>query len=132
MSDIAEHINRVLDGHQEVVHLVQFGLVGDHLSHEEGVQDSVPVQESAASGLADIGFPVADQVELPVPEVDLTQLLVVEHVFLNEVHAMADDSATQLVITTSVALQNSDHKLEHVIEVKSFLQFVDILSTSLH
>ena len=62
MPNIGKHVNRVLDGHQEVVHLVEFGFVGDHLCHEERVQDSVPVQESAASGLTHVSLPIADQV----------------------------------------------------------------------
>lgn len=104
MPDVDKHVDGVFDRHQEVVHLVQLGLVGDHLSHEEGVQNSVPVQESAASGLTHVGLPVADQVKLPVPEVDLTQLFRSKALGLDEVHAVAYDGASELVIASSVAL----------------------------
>jgi len=121
MSYIDQHVNGVFNGHQEVIHLIELVLVGDHFSHEERVQDSVPVEESAASGLTDVCFPVTDQIKLPVPEIDLTQLLRVEYMSLDKIHAMAHDGATQLVVPSSVALQDSDHQLEHVIKVKSSL-----------
>jgi hypothetical protein len=130
MPDIHEHVDWVFDSHQEVVHLVEFSLVSDHFSQQVRVQLSVPEQESAASSLTHVGFPVTNQVELPVPEGDLLKSLSFEALGLHKVHAVADDGTTKLVIATSVTLQNSDHQLQHIVEIESLLHLVHILSTS--
>lgn len=62
MSGVVEHIYRIFDSHQEVIHLVEFVFVLDHFLHEVGVEASLPVEEAAAGGLAHVLFPVGDQV----------------------------------------------------------------------
>ena len=44
---------------------------------------------------------------------------------------MAHDGASQLVVTSFVALQDGDHQLQHVIKGEPFLQLVDVLSACL-
>ena len=128
MSRVIQHIYRIFDSHQEVIHLVELILVLDHLLHQVGVQAALPVEESASGGLSHVLLPVRNQIQLPVPVVNLLQLFRREGRPLHQIHAVSDNGAPQLVVATAVALQNSDQQLEHILEGEALFEFVDVLS----
>jgi hypothetical protein len=75
MPDVPEHVDGVLHCHQEIVELVQLGLVSNHVVHEHWEEFTLPVKESAACSLLYVGFPVGNEVKLCIPVVDLLQFL---------------------------------------------------------
>ena len=71
MSRVVEHIYRVFDSHQEVIHLVELILILDHLLHKIRIQPSLPIQKPASSSLPHILLPIRHKIQLPVPIIDL-------------------------------------------------------------
>lgn len=65
MLDVDQHVEWVVQCHEEVVQLVQSVLVGCYLLEEDGEQRAVPIQESASGGFSDIPLPVGDDVDHP-------------------------------------------------------------------
>lgn len=83
--DVEQHVQRVSQRHQEVVHLVKSLPVAPDTLQKVRHKHSVPVEEPATSGLSHNDLPAADHFELVVPVFDLFELCPVEHIGIYEV-----------------------------------------------
>ncbi len=83
VANIVEHVDRVPQSHQEVIHLIKSMSVSDDLLQKEREESSVPIEESASGRLADHDFPAWHHLELLIPEQDVLELFLSEHVSID-------------------------------------------------
>ena len=74
MLDVHQHVEWIIQSHQEVIQLVQSLLVMRDSLEEHGEEGSVPVQESASSGFSHIPFPVSNDVNPPEIDIQLVSV----------------------------------------------------------
>ena len=74
MLNVIDHIKRIFQGHKEIVHLIESVSIFNNLTKEEWEYGSVPIEESASCGLANILLPIANQFKFSIPVVDLLHL----------------------------------------------------------
>ena len=133
MLDIVEHVEGVLQRHQEVVHLVEAMPVSDDLLEEQGEERSVPVKESAARCFAHDHFPAAHHLQLVIPVLDLLELALVEYVSVDQAQAVRNYRLPELIVAALVALNDVHHELHHVVLDRPLLLLhaVDLLHAAL-
>ena len=123
MLDIVQHVKWIFQCHQEVIHLVQTMPVSDNLFKQKWVQGPMPVKEAASSGLSHNDLPTAHHFQLVVPILDLFEFSLIEHIRIYQAQAMLNDSLSEFVVATFVALDYVHHKLHHIILNISLLFF---------
>ena len=107
--DIVEHIKRVFQRHEEVIHLIKAMSISDNLLEEQGEECSMPVKESAASGLAHDNLPAAHHFKLVVPILDLLEFPLIKHIGIDQTQAMLNYGLSELIKATLVALNDVHH-----------------------
>ena len=134
MLDVVEHVERVLQRHQEVVHLVETMPVSNDLLKEQGEESSVPVEESAARCFAHDHLPATHHLQLVIPVLYLLELALVEDISVDQAQAVLNDCLPELVVATLVALNDIHHELHHVVLDRPLLFFhaVDLLHAALN
>jgi hypothetical protein len=95
--NVDQHLKRVTQSHCKKVQLIKSHLIFSDTLEQSWEQGSVPVEESAASGLANIPLPVGDDVDLPGKEVEILLSLLLQNVIENETLAVIHHSLSQQV-----------------------------------
>lgn len=131
MLDVVEHIERVSQCHQEVVHLIKPLPIAADVFQEVGDEHAVPVEEPATGRLAHNHFPAAHHLQLVVPVLNIVELGAAEDGVVDEVEAVRNDRLPQLVVAALVRLNDDEHQLGHVVLDGPLLHVEDVLHAAL-
>ena len=132
MPDVAEHVEWVLKCHQVIVHLVESMSVANDLFEEGREVHPLPIEESASSSLAHHGLPAADNLEFPIPVVDLLDLTLREDICADQIHAVAYHRFPECIVASFVALKDGHHELQHVVLDSTTFHSIDFLHALLN
>lgn len=104
MLDVPEHLQRVVQGHEEIIKLVwPFDVWHNHFENI-GEERAHPVKEAAASRFFRYLLPVGHDLETLAEVLELTELLGVENVVLHDVEAMLENSLSQEIMAALMTL----------------------------
>jgi hypothetical protein len=87
---VDHHFERVTHSHSQIVELIQVLLILKYILEIDGVEVSLPVQESASCGLVHVPLPVGNNINLPSTVFETFLCLGFHDVLVNQAFAMID------------------------------------------
>jgi hypothetical protein len=130
MSDVPEHVNRIIQSHQKVVDLIRSLVISHDHFKDEREQRSYPINETASCRLLHNLFPIRHDLKSLAQISNLTELFWIENFTGHQIEAMINDSSSHEVMASLMTFINGGKQIHHIFkELSSLVPLPDVVDS---